>query len=132
MRSVLLLDDNNDFRNVLKELLEALGYQVEALDNGLSGLEYLRTHEVMPDVIICDIRMPDMDGLTFLTRVRENPDWAHLCLIASSGAKDDRVPALEHGADVYVSKPFNISELREYIDKCMKQHSSDDKDADHP
>ncbi|MCC6616534.1 MAG: response regulator [Anaerolineae bacterium] len=126
MRSVLLLDDNLDFRDVLKELLEALGYQVEALDNGLSGLEYLQTHETLPDVIICDIRMPDMDGLTFLSRVRENPDWANLCLIASSGTKDDRGPAIEHGADAYVGKPFNIGELRAHLDTCGKRHSSDD------
>ncbi|MCL4248251.1 MAG: response regulator [Anaerolineae bacterium] len=132
MQSVLLLDDNIDFRNVLKELLEALGYQVKALDNGLSGLEYLQTHDVLPDVIICDIRMPDMDGLTFLTRVRENPDWQHLCLIASSGAKDDLEPALEHGADAYLSKPFNISQLRGHLDKCLKRSSDNDQDTDHP
>lgn len=131
MRSVLLLDDNIDFRDVLKELLEALGYQVDALDNGLSGLEYLQSHETLPDVIICDVRMPDMDGLTFLSRVRENRDWDNLCLIASSGTKDDRGPALEHGADAFVGKPFNIGELRVHLDNCVKRHGGDDKNADH-
>ncbi|MCA9902536.1 MAG: response regulator [Anaerolineae bacterium] len=131
MLSVLLLDDNVDFRNVLKELLEALGYQVKALDNGLSGLEYLQTQDVLPDAIICDIRMPDMDGLTFLTRVRENPEWNHLCLIASSGAKDDREPALEHGADAYISKPFNIGQLREHLEKCLRRSSGNDQNPNH-
>lgn len=121
MLSVLLLDDNEDFRLVLKELLETLGHRVVDYGNGRAGLDHLNTHEEKPDVIICDIRMPDMDGLTFFGHLRGNPAFAKLFVIATSGNKEDRKIALESGVDEYLVKPFNISELRAVIDQYAER-----------
>lgn len=124
MPSILLMDDNEDFRLVLKELLETLGHDVYDVGNGSAGLDYLGTQAHVPDVIICDIRMPDMDGLTFIKHLRENNAWSHLFVIATSGNKDDKKKALENGADVYLVKPFNISELRSMMEARTSNSSS--------
>ena len=118
MPSVLLLDDNDDFRHVLKELLETLGYDVCAFDNGQAALNYLAAPGSAVDIILCDIHMPDMDGFTFLRHVRENPALAHICIIAASGSREDRPQALAEGANAYVVKPFNVRDLVALLEKC--------------
>jgi CheY-like chemotaxis protein len=110
MALVLLLDDNGDLRDVLKEVIEAIGYQVVAGENGHAGLDVLTRGDAI-DIAICDINMPDMDGFTFLKRLRENPQWREIYFVAMSGLKEDKRQALAEGADSYIPKPFNVPQL---------------------
>lgn len=110
MPLILLLDDNGDLRDVLKEVIEAIGYQVIAGENGHAGLEVLTRGDAI-DIAICDINMPDMDGFTFLNRLRENPQWRDIYFVAMSGLKEDKRQALQQGADSYLPKPFNVAQL---------------------
>lgn len=118
--SVLLLDDIDDLRFVLKEVLEHLGYEVISCDGGKVALEILHTTKRLPNLIICDISMPGMDGYTFFREVRKNPSWNGIYFVFMSGAKDDRRAALEHGAEDYVAKPFPIADLMLVLDKYHK------------
>lgn len=115
--SVLLLDDIDDLRFVLKEVLEHLGYDVISCDGGKVALEILGTTKELPNLIICDISMPGMDGYTFFREVRKNPTWNGIYFVFMSGSKDDRRAALEHGAEDYVAKPFPIADLMLVLEK---------------
>ncbi len=115
--TVLLLDDIDDLRYVLKEVLEVLGYEVISCEGGKAALEILGAAERLPHLIICDISMPGMDGYTFFREVRKNPAWNRIYFVFMSGSKDDRRAALEHGADDYVAKPFPIADLMVVLDK---------------
>jgi CheY-like chemotaxis protein len=117
MHLVLLLDDNADLRGVLKEVIEVLGYKVIAVENGRAGLDVLQSRSQLPDIIICDINMPDIDGFAFLKQLRETPEWSQIFFAAMSGKREDRKPALEAGADEYMPKPFNVVELRRALQK---------------
>jgi len=115
--SILLLDDVPDLQSVLKEVLEVIGYAVIAADDGQHGIAVLNTAASIPDIIICDMDMPRMDGIGFLKAVRANPAWKDVFFIMMSGRQEDRKPALEQGADDYISKPFNMVELKTVLNK---------------
>jgi CheY-like chemotaxis protein len=117
MTLILLLDDNAMLQMVLKEVIEFAGHNVLAVDDGKEGIAALEQADPLPDVIICDVDMPQMNGFEFLQRVRENPEWKHIFFVAMSGRKEDRRPALEKGADEYIAKPFSVIELNSVISK---------------
>ncbi len=130
MPSVLLLDDNHDFRHVLTELLETLGCEVHAFESGQAALDHLAAPESRVEIIVCDIHMPDMDGFTFLRHVRQNPAHAHICIIAASGARDDRAQAMAEGANAYILKPFNVRDLVDLLQKCQQIAPAADSTAE--
>lgn len=111
MSSILLLEDNAQLLDVLREVVELAGHVVSTARNGLEGLAAIEAGAEPPDVIICDLTMPEVDGLTFLQHVRAHPVWKGVYCIAMSGGKDERDRALEAGADEYIVKPFSIVEL---------------------
>ncbi|MDX2138452.1 MAG: response regulator [Chloroflexota bacterium] len=115
--SILLLDDVPDLQSVLKEVLEVIGYAVIVADDGQHGIAVLNAAASLPDIIICDMDMPRMDGIVFLKTVRDHPAWASIFFIMMSGRQEDRKPALEQGADDYISKPFNMVELKAVLNK---------------
>jgi CheY-like chemotaxis protein len=115
--SVLLLDDVDDLRFVLTEVLEVLGYEVTACEGGEPALAILKNAERLPNLIICDISMPGMDGYTFFRAVRANEAWNDIYFVFMSGSKDDRRAALQHGADDYVAKPFPVADLQVVLEK---------------
>jgi CheY-like chemotaxis protein len=125
--SVLLLDDVDDLRFVLTEVLEHLGYDVIACDGGRAALRFLESSPRLPSFIICDISMPDMDGYTFFRELRGNPVWSDIYFIFMSGSRDDRRAALEHGADDYVAKPFPITDLQVVLEKYRAWRSARDE-----
>jgi len=107
---VLVLDDNPDVRTYITLMLRDT-YDFMTARNGLEGLERMREHR--PDVILCDIMMPAMDGHEFLRQVRQNPDWQDISFIFITARADTemKVEGLEMGADDYVVKPFSSIEL---------------------
>ena len=107
---VLVLDDNPDVRTYITLMLRDT-YDFMTARNGNEGLERMRAHR--PDVILCDIMMPGMDGNEFLQHVRQNPDWQDISFIFLTARADMemKIQGLEQGADDYIVKPFNALEL---------------------
>jgi len=106
--SVVLIEDEPQIRRFLRAALAGHGYRLFEAANGEDGLTEAATRQ--PDLIILDLGLPDLDGLTVLARVRE---WTSVPVIVLSarGQERDKIAALDAGADDYVSKPFSAGEL---------------------
>ncbi len=106
--TVLVIDDEIQIRRLLRVSLEASGYRVLEAANGQEGLvEAAQRH---PDVVLLDLGLPDMSGVSLLQRLRE---WSSVPVIVLSvrDREEDKIAALDHGADDYVTKPFSTGEL---------------------
>lgn len=117
MATILLLEDNIELRRLLQQALELGNHYVMAAGTGIEGLSLLDQTHVIPDAVICDLNMPEMDGETFIRRVRSLPGWANTYIVILSGNEDDRAVALECGANEYVQKPFSIFSLARLIEE---------------
>lgn len=104
----LIVDDEPQIRRLLRITLEANGYRVFDASNGNDGLAQLVQHR--PDVVLLDLGLPDLDGLNVLKLLRE---WSRVPVIILSvrDREDDKISALDAGADDYVTKPFAAGEL---------------------
>lgn len=109
--SVLLVDDDILIREGVGAALHLAGYQVTFASTGLEALA--RVREAIPDVVVCDVMMPDVDGFEFLTAIRadERMRGVPVILLTSRSAQVDTLAGLEMGADDYISKPFHIEEV---------------------
>jgi len=107
-RRILVVDDEERMVRFIKLNLEHDGFQVIEAYNGLQALNKMRTN--LPDLIILDVMMPDLDGFEVLRTIREISSIPVIMLTAK-GEEDDRVRGLELGADDYVTKPFSPREL---------------------
>ncbi|MDP2718990.1 MAG: response regulator transcription factor [Dehalococcoidia bacterium] len=105
---ILSVDDDIYILRMVRRTLEPEGYQVTSADNGESALDAF--DKDIPDLVLLDIRMPGMDGITVCRRIRELSDIPIIMVTAMSG-DDEKVEGLEAGADDYITKPFSIKEL---------------------
>ena len=110
MPNLLLIEDDTELRKVLTEAVELDGYVVTIARNAEEGLAFLEDG-YRPSAIICDISLPHMDGLEFLSRVRQNDCCSDVLFIAMSGSMTQKQKALESGANYYLIKPFSFQEL---------------------
>lgn len=126
MIRILVAEDNPVNRELLRELLEARGYSVvEACD----GEEVLRAAEKNhPDVLLLDLGMPVLDGFATVRRIRENPRFAKLPVLAVTAyaMRGDREKILDSGFDGYLSKPIHAVTLLEEIDRLLDRQDSRD------
>jgi len=108
---VLVVDDQPDTRKLLQRILANLGYQTEAAQDGLEALAKL---ELDIDLVLLDAEMPGMDGFAVTERIRQNPRLIDLpiIMVTGLGGKEDRLRAVEAGVNDFISKPFEIHELR--------------------
>lgn len=111
MKKILVIEDNAATRNLFLECLKAKGFHAIGAENGLVGLQ--RVKEQLPDLIACDITMPELDGYGVLTALRQNPDTAVIpfIFITARTARNDIRKAMELGVDDYLTKPFTLKEL---------------------
>ncbi len=118
---LLLIDDDPNLILLVKDYLEFRGYEVITADNGKTALNVLEDAD--PDMIICDIMMPEMDGYTFVENVRSNikTRWIPFLFLSAKGQSQDRVKGLSKGADVYMVKPFEPEELVAQVESSLKQ-----------
>jgi CheY-like chemotaxis protein/CRP-like cAMP-binding protein len=121
MKSILVVEDNADIRDNIEEILELAGYKVFTAENGRKGLETALKEK--PDVIVCDIMMPELDGYGLLHVLRKNPETQHIPLIflTAKSERSDFRKGMEMGADDYISKPFEDIELLNAIDIRIKK-----------
>lgn len=117
--SILIIDDNPEMRWMLKDIL-AKEYHIITAEDGEEGLEMLR--KKTPDLIITDIMMPNMDGITLTRKIKENPYTMHIPLVILSAKKanEEKIEGLESGANVYISKPFDAAYLHSVIRNLLK------------
>lgn len=108
---ILIIEDDSGVRETLSDLLESLGYLVYTAFNGQDGMNQLQ--KLTPDLIICDVMMPVMDGMEFLRIVKSNRDlWMIPVLMLTAKVEfEDRMKAYEIGADGYLVKPFEVKSL---------------------
>ncbi len=118
---LLLIDDDPNLVLLVKDYLELRGYEVVTAKNGREALRVLEKD--LPSLIICDVMMPEMDGYSFVKRVRDNPQtsWLPVLFLSAKGQIQDRVTGLNTGADVYMVKPFEPDELVAQIEASLKQ-----------
>jgi len=115
---ILLIDDDVQLCAMLAELLRTESYDVQIANDGKTGLNLQKT--ARPDLVILDVMMPAMDGMTVLRRLRDNSSVPVLMLTAR-GEDSDRIAGLELGADDYLAKPFHPRELLLRIRAILKR-----------
>ncbi|MGI8580074.1 MAG: response regulator transcription factor [Solirubrobacteraceae bacterium] len=120
--SVLVVDDEEDIRGLIKILLERSGLEVTEAANGREALRQL--HAVRPDVVVLDVTMPDLDGWETLERIRDVSDVPVLMLTARA-AELDKVRGLKSGADDYVTKPFGRQELLARVEALLRRSGAE-------
>jgi len=113
MTSILVVDDERSMRDFLKILLEKEGYRVKTAPNGTHGLKLQEQHDF--DLVISDIKMDGMDGLELLNRLKEKWSTLPVVMITAFASPDDAVFAMKNGAFDYISKPFNVDEIKSVI-----------------
>jgi putative two-component system response regulator len=123
---VLIVDDEERNRIVLKEILQRQGYTCSQAGDGVEALEEIKKDE--PDVILLDIRMPRMDGLELIKRIKEHESWQRIPVVIVSGVDDmqARVQALKLGADDFLVKPPHIEELKARVRSLVKVKAYND------
>ena len=119
MYKILICDDERDIRNALRIYLTGEGYAVCEADSGLAALELMQREEVQ--LVLMDIMMPGMDGITTMSRLREQSNVPVIFLTAKS-EDTDKVLGLNVGADDYITKPFNPVEMLARVRSQLRRY----------
>lgn len=122
MKKVLIIEDNEDVRENTADILELAGYNVTMAENGKIGVEVAK--KILPDVIVCDIMMPELDGYEVLQALDKNSKTSSIPFIflTAKTEKIDMRKGMNLGADDYLTKPFSENELLEAIQSRLKKH----------
>jgi DNA-binding response OmpR family regulator len=118
---VLVVDDDGDIRNLVRELLTRQGYVVDEAANGRDGLRAF--YAGSPDLVILDVSMPEMDGWQTLERIRDLSD-VPVVMLTARGAELEKVRGLKGGADDYVTKPFGRQEFLARVGAMLRRAGS--------
>ncbi|HEX8023711.1 response regulator, partial [Mucilaginibacter sp.] len=123
-QKILIIEDNTDIRENVVEILELAGYTVFESDNGKTGVELAVKN--LPDVILCDIMMPELDGYGVLYMLNKNPETATIPFIflTAKAERIDQRKGMEMGADDYLTKPFDDIELLSAIESRLRKKSA--------
>ena len=118
---VLVVDDHEDIRNYIRLRLQAL-YQIEEAEGGLEAWQ--KTQEQLPDLVISDILMPDLNGLELCRRIKSDPMTSHIpvILLTAKGNTTAQIDGLEAGADAYLAKPFDPELLMARMRNLLQAH----------
>jgi DNA-binding response OmpR family regulator len=122
-KNILIIDDELSIRMLLENYL-GKAYQIVTKTDGLDGMKYLEDGNI-PDLIVADIQMPNLDGYEMLRQVRASGFFGNIPMIMLSGieSSQERVKCLRMGADDYIVKPFNPEELLLRINNLIKRTS---------
>ena len=115
---VLIIDDEIDLRDLMKEVLEGEGYQVFCAANGADGIQL--NEEMNPDVILLDLKMPVMGGIETLRNIRKTDGNVNVIILTGYGCPDTIRDAADLNVSEYLSKPFENKELLSIIGKAFE------------
>lgn len=124
---ILVIEDDRSIRSFIRVLLTAQHYTVIEAEDGSGGITLALSNQ--PDVILLDLGLPDMDGLTVMRAIHPHCDAAVL-VVSARGKENDKVSALDEGADDYLTKPFNAQELLARIRVALRHRRSDKQPQD--
>lgn len=116
-KRILVVDDEENARIGLTKLLEREGFEVESVANGYEALTYLNQREV--NVIVTDINMPEMNGITFLRELNKSFPRSNVIMITAYGGVESYIEAMNLGAFEYINKPVKIDELKSILNKML-------------
>ena len=108
-KKLLIIDDEENMCHMLQTMLERQGYNVSTAHNGRSGLELIK--ETTYDFVLCDVRMPKMDGMAFLKQGKEFLGDTTLIMMSAFGSVETALEAMKAGAYDFISKPFKLDEV---------------------
>src|SRR5260370_2976433 len=123
----LIVDDEPNLRKILSAQLTRDGYDVLTAEDGEQGLQLLREHHI--DLVITDLKMPKVDGMTLLKRALEEEPELPAVLVTAHGTIDTALEALKSGAFDFVTKPFDKDEVRQIVAKALKTRELRGADA---
>ncbi|MEX0779686.1 MAG: ATP-binding protein [Balneolales bacterium] len=126
--TILIVEDNDDMRTYIFDLLNGHGRRIETAVNGVEGKKKLAL--IKPDLIISDIMMPEMDGLAFADHVRSVPEYRQtpLIILSAKSEVDDRIKGFNIGVNEYLTKPFNAVELTVRVNNLIKYKREREKE----
>src|SRR5690349_12040541 len=128
MKKILLIEDNNEVRENTTEILQLAGYDVVTASNGKIGVELAQKEN--PDLIICDIMMPELDGYGVLHILSKKPETARIPFIflTAKTEKSDVRKGMALGADDYLTKPFDDTDLLNAIEARLRKSALQQKE----
>jgi len=119
LKRILVVDDEENARIALSRLLTKEGFAVDSVSNGFEALSYLRQQEV--NLIITDINMPEMNGITFLKELNKSFPDSNVIMITAYGGVESYIESMSLGAFEYINKPVKVGELKSILKKIFKE-----------
>lgn len=120
-KHILIIEDDLHIAEGMKLNLCLKGYDVSIADDGISGLK--KWKELNPDLIVLDIMLPHIDGISVLQSIRLDDERIPVLIVSAKGDPDDRIKGLEYGVDDYLAKPFNLDEFLLRIERLLTKVS---------
>jgi len=123
---ILLIEDERAIRSFLRAGLEGQGYRLVETDTGSDGITQTATRS--PDLVLLDLGLPDMDGMSVVRRIRE---WSRvpIVVLTARGQERDKIDALDSGADDYVTKPFSLPELLARLRAALRRRARSESET---
>ena len=123
MKKIMVVDNEQDFLLTIKAVFQSFGdeYELVTADSGMQCLDLLKNNNI-PDLVLLDIMMPEMNGWEVARKLRENLEWRKIPIIFLTATEDEtsKIIGTIIGED-YIEKPFEITDLKEKIDKALKE-----------
>ncbi|HEY2747786.1 MAG TPA: response regulator [Polyangia bacterium] len=122
---VLVVEDDTGTQTLLRKQLTAKGFEVRVANNGLDGL--MQLEDALPDVIVCDMNMPELDGIGFVKAIKAKSETKQIPVIFLTASNDARhmVDGINVGARFYLTKPFEVNELIWKINRVLGANGGD-------
>ena len=120
-KKILVIDDEEDYINLVKTIMEPLGYVISFASNGKEGMASIKNE--IPDLVILDVNMPELDGYQLTEQIRRTAEIKHIpiILLTVRRKEDDKVKGLDLGADDYITKPFHPKELIARVETVLRR-----------
>ena len=116
---ILVVDDSKECREICQRVLQKEGYGVQSVDSAKKALDELETTRF--DLVITDLKMPEMDGLSLLKKVKEIDPKIFVIVMTGYPREESKTQAIELGASGYLAKPLDVSELVSVVKGCLKR-----------
>ncbi len=122
---ILVIDDDENIRKVLKAILEDEGYIVETVETAKKGIE--KSEQAVYNVALVDVRLPDMEGIELLTKLKETKPKMRKIIVTGYPTLQNAVAAVNKGADAYVMKPFDVEKILLTIKEQLQKQAEEKK-----